>query len=67
MQVIMIGNATITGHNHGPQTDQRHRKEENQLSLPQRDECKTRKDTKHCITKQEPNTHKNNWSNTRYI
>ena len=25
-------------------------------SLPQRDDCKTRKDTKYCITKQRPNT-----------
>ena len=26
------------------------------LSLPDQDDCKTRKDTKHCITKQGPNT-----------
>ena len=27
----------------------------NHLSLPQRDDCKTRNDTKYCTTKQEPN------------
>ena len=28
----------------------------NHISLPQRDDCKTRNDTKYCTTKQGPNT-----------
>ena len=30
--------------------------EDNQLLIPHHDDCKTRKDTKYCITKQGPNT-----------
>ena len=39
-------------------TSRRQHKKSNKLSLPQLDNCKTRKDTKNCITKQVPNTKK---------
>ena len=58
-------------HNHTLQTNPLHREEETHstnspitlntlfkqpsLSLPQRDDCKTRNDTKYCTTKQGPN------------
>ena len=37
-------------------TSRKQIKYSNQLSLPQRDDCKPRKDTKNCIAKQGPNT-----------
>ena len=37
-------------------TSGRQSKQSNQSSHPQQDACKTRKDTKFCITKQVPNT-----------